>query len=74
MRGGAPGLVQTRFEDNVTDFGRVLDVMAEQAYDGWVEIEYVHDSRPGCSECDTIQEIRAFRTFVLEHEAARERA
>jgi sugar phosphate isomerase/epimerase len=71
MRGGARGLVQTKFEDNVTDFGRVLDVMAETGYDGWVEIEYVHDSRPGCSDCDNIQEIRKFRDFVREHEAAR---
>lgn len=70
MRGGAEGLVQTRFEDNVTDFGRVLDVMARIGYDGWVEIEYVHDARPGCSSCDNIQEIRKFRDFVRQHEAA----
>lgn len=74
MRGGAKGLVQTRFEDNVTDFGRVLDRMAETGYDGWVEIEYVHDARPGCSNCDNIQEIRKFRDFVRGHEAARDRA
>ncbi|MGH2949107.1 MAG: sugar phosphate isomerase/epimerase family protein [Solirubrobacteraceae bacterium] len=73
MRGGARGLVQTKFEDNVTDFGRVLDRMAETGYDGWVEIEYVHDARPGCSSCDNIQEVRKFRDFVREHEAARER-
>lgn len=73
MRGGARGLVQTKFEDNVTDFARVLDVMAAVGYDGWVEIEYVHDGRPGCSDCDTIQEIRKFRDFALAHEASRGR-
>ena len=73
MRGGARGLVQTRFEDNVTDFGRVLDRMAEIGYDGWVEIEYVHDDRPGCSNCDNLQEIRKFSAFVRGHEAARDR-
>jgi sugar phosphate isomerase/epimerase len=67
MRGGAPGLVQTRFEDNVTDFARVLDRMREIGYDGWVEIEYVHDARPGCSNCDNIQEVRKFRDFVRGH-------
>jgi len=71
MRGGAPGLVQTRFADNVTDFGRVLDRMAQIGYDGWVEIEYVHDSRPGCSDCDNIQEVGHFRDFVRTHGAAR---
>lgn len=74
MRGGAPGLVQTRFEDNVTDFGRVLDCMARIGYDGWVEIEYVHDGRPGCSQCDNVQEVRKFAHFVREHERARGRA
>jgi sugar phosphate isomerase/epimerase len=74
MRGGARGLVQTKFEDNVTDFGRVLDRMAQVGYDGWVEIEYVHDSRPGCSDCDNIQEIRKFRDFARAHETERGRA
>jgi sugar phosphate isomerase/epimerase len=74
MRGGAPGLVQTKFEDNVTDFARVLDVMARTGYDGWVEIEYVHDARPGCSDCDNVQEIRRFRDFVRSHETQRGRS
>jgi sugar phosphate isomerase/epimerase len=71
MRGGARGLVQTKFADNVTDFGRVLDRMAEIGYDGWVEIEYVHDARPGCSDCDNVQEVMRFRDFVRSHDAAR---
>lgn len=74
MRGGAPGLVQTRFEDNVTDFGRVLDRMSETGYDGWVEIEYVHDERPGCSHCDNLQEVRKFAAFIASHEAGRTRS
>jgi sugar phosphate isomerase/epimerase len=70
MRGGAKGFVQTTFEDNVTDFGRVLDLMAAGGYDGWVEFEYVHDARPGCSSCDNVQETMKFRNFVRRHEAA----
>ena len=50
--------------------GSVLDVLAEVGYDGWVELEYVHDARPGCSSCDNIQETMKFRDFVREHEAA----
>ena len=70
MRGGRQGMVQTKFEDNVTDFGRVLDVLAAVGYDGWVEFEYVHDARPGCSDCDNLQETIKFRDFVRAHEAA----
>jgi sugar phosphate isomerase/epimerase len=69
MRGGAPGLVQTSFEDNTIDFARVLDVMERTGYDGWIELEYVHDSRPGCSSCDNIQEIQKFRDFVRSRTA-----
>jgi sugar phosphate isomerase/epimerase len=71
MRGGAAGLVQTKFVDNVTDFARVLDRMDEISYDGWVEIEYVHDSRPGCSDCDNVQEVSRFRDFVRSRRGAR---
>jgi sugar phosphate isomerase/epimerase len=70
VRGGAPGLVQAKFADNVTDVGRMLDVLARDGYDGWVEIEYVHDERPGCSDCDPIQEIQRFRDFIRAHERA----
>lgn len=73
VRGGARDLVQTRFEDNVIDFGRVLDRLDEIGFDGWVDLEYVHDSRPGCSQCDNIQEVRKFRDFIRGHEAARGR-
>jgi sugar phosphate isomerase/epimerase len=63
-RGAAPGLVQTRFVDSVTDYGRVLDCLEERSYGGWIEIEYVHDGRPGCSNCDNVQEVQRIRDFV----------
>lgn len=73
VRGGARGLVQTRLEDNVIDFRRVLDRMAEIGFDGWIHIEYVHDARPGCSQCDNTQETRKFRDLIREHERMRGR-
>ncbi len=73
VRGGAPGFVQAKLADNVTDFGRILDRLADRNYDGWVEIEYVHDERPGCSDCDNVQEIRKLRDHLRGHEADRGR-
>jgi sugar phosphate isomerase/epimerase len=72
VRGAAAGFIQTRFEDSVIDYGRIVDQLAAIGYDGWLEIEYVYDvRRPGCSNCDTIQEVRKFATFIREHEATR---
>jgi sugar phosphate isomerase/epimerase len=72
VRGAAAGFIQTRFEDSVIDYARVLDRLAAIGYDGWLEIEYVYDvRRPGCSNCDTIQEVRKFAAFIREHEDAR---
>jgi sugar phosphate isomerase/epimerase len=75
VRGAAPGFIQTRFEDSAIDYARVLDRLAAVGYDGWLEIEYVYDvRRPGCSNCDTIQEVRKYAAFVREHEDARDGA
>lgn len=50
------GLVQSRVTDNAIDFGRIVDRLAELGFDGWLALEFVHDERPGCQECDVIQE------------------
>ncbi|WCB96870.1 hypothetical protein DSM104299_05638 [Baekduia alba] len=71
VRGAAKGLVQTRLEDNVIDYGRALDRLAAIGYDGWVEVEQIYDQRPGCSNCDNIQELRKWSAFVRERAAAR---
>ena len=64
-RGGREGYVQTRFQDNAIDFGRVIERLNELHYTGFFEIEYVHDEQgPGCSECDNLQEVINFRDFA----------
>lgn len=69
-RGGVAGKVQARFKDNTIDFGRIVERMRSIGYDGYFAIEYVHDERPGCSECDNIQEIMLFRDFARSRIAA----
>lgn len=70
MRGGAPGLIQTRLDENVTDFRRILDRLQAIGYDGWIEIEYVYGPAPDCPDVDTIQEVRKLRDLVRDHLAA----
>jgi sugar phosphate isomerase/epimerase len=64
-RGARPGRLQARYGDNTIDFGRVIERMHAIGYAGYFAMEYIHDERPGCSECDNIQEIILFRDFVL---------
>ena len=66
VRGCAGGLVQTRFKDNAIDFAAIVRRFAELDYRGWLALEYVHDDRPGCSECDNIQETILFRDFLQD--------
>jgi sugar phosphate isomerase/epimerase len=66
VRGCREGFVQTRFDENAIDFAAIVDRFADQGYEGWLSVEYVHDARPGCLECDNIQETVAFRDFLLE--------
>jgi sugar phosphate isomerase/epimerase len=66
VRGADKGLVQTRFEDNVVDYGRAIDRLCEIGYDGWIEVEQIYDQRPGCSNCDNIQELRKWSAYVRE--------
>ncbi len=59
LRPGREGLVQTRLQDSTIDFDRIVDRLAELGFDGWLAVEFVHDERPGCQDCDVIQEARA---------------
>jgi len=60
-RGGRPGKVQTRLADNQIDFARIVGQLEDRSFDGHYCVEYVHDDRPGCRDCDNLQEAREFR-------------
>jgi sugar phosphate isomerase/epimerase len=64
VRGCREGQVQTRFVDNAIDFDAIIPRLHDVGYDGWLTVEYVHDDRPGCSECDNIQEVVLFRDYL----------
>jgi len=66
LRPGREGLVQTRMTDNTIDFGRMVDRLAELGFDGWLALEFVHDERPGCQDCDVLQESRALAAVVRD--------
>lgn len=70
LRPGREGLVQSRLTDNTIDFDRMVDRLVELDFDGWLVVEFVHDERPGCQDCDVIQEARALIAQIQTRLAA----
>jgi sugar phosphate isomerase/epimerase len=70
VRGARPGRLQTSFNDNVIDYARVLDVIRETGYAGWLGIEYIWIDWERCNECDTLSETILFRDHIRALQAA----
>ena len=62
-RGGCRGRLQERFARNTIDYGRIVDVMGQTGYRGWLGIEYVWIDWDHCNECDNLSETILFRDF-----------
>ena len=62
-RGGRRGRLQERFARNTIDYRRIVDVMGQTGYRGWLGIEYVWIDWEHCNECDNLSETILFRDF-----------
>jgi sugar phosphate isomerase/epimerase len=66
-RGARPRRLQAPFQENVIDYGRVLDVMAQVGYAGYVGVEYVWIDWEHCNEVDNLSETILLRDFLRRH-------
>jgi sugar phosphate isomerase/epimerase len=64
VRGAREGRLQCAFKDNVIDYARVLDVMRDTNYAGYVGVEYVWIDWEHCNEVDNLSETILFRDFI----------
>ena len=55
--------MQECFARNTIDYGRIVDVMGQTGYRGWLGIEYVWIDWEHCNECDNLSETILFRDF-----------
>jgi sugar phosphate isomerase/epimerase len=69
-RGARPGRLQASFKENVIDYGRVLQVMEQTGYTGYVGIEYVWIDWEHCNEVDNLSETILFRDFFRSRKVA----
>jgi sugar phosphate isomerase/epimerase len=63
-RGARPGRLQASFQENVIDYGRVLDVMRQVGYAGYVGVEYVWIDWEHCNEVDNLSETVLMRDHL----------
>jgi sugar phosphate isomerase/epimerase len=64
VRGARPGRLQVSFSENVINYRRIYQRLAERNYAGWLGIEYVWIDWEHCNECDNVSETILFRDFL----------
>jgi len=64
VRGGCEGRLQASFKQNTIDYARVLKVMNDTGYKGYLGIEYVWIDWEHCNEVDNLSETIQFRDFL----------
>jgi sugar phosphate isomerase/epimerase len=64
VRGACQNRLQCSFKDNVIDYARVVDVMQNVGYSGYVGVEYVWIDWEHCNEVDNLSETVLFRDFL----------
>jgi sugar phosphate isomerase/epimerase len=69
VRGARPGRLQCSFKDNQIDYGRIVDVMVQSPYSGYIGIEYVWIDWEHCNEVDNLSETILFRDFLRQETA-----
>ncbi len=62
-RGAGKGRLQTSFKDNEIDYERVVEVLEEAGYSGYLGLEYVWIDWEHCNECDNLSETILYRDF-----------
>ncbi len=66
-RGARAGRLQASFQENVIDYGRILDVMRDVHYPGFVGVEYVWIDWEHCNEVDNLSETILLRDYLRTH-------
>jgi len=64
IRGGAPGRMQTTFQENTCDFGWMIDRLVALGYDRYMAIEYVWMSLWDCNRTENTMETIQYRDFT----------
>jgi hypothetical protein len=61
------GRIQASMKENVIDYRRVVDVMRQVGYAGYVGVEYVWVDWEHCNEVDNLSETILLRDLLRSH-------
>lgn len=65
-RGAAKDQLQTTFDANTIDYGRIIQKMNEVGYSGYFGIEYTWSDWQNCNRTDNVSETIRFRDFARQ--------
>src|ERR1017187_1302403 len=69
-RGARKGRLQSSLKQNTIDYARILSVMKNLGYRGYIGIEYVWIDWEHCNEVDNLSEVILLRDFIRKNWAA----
>ena len=69
-RAARKGRLQTSFKQNTIDYARILKVMRDTGYRGYIGVEYVWIDWEHCNEVDNVSEVILLRDFIRKAWAA----
>lgn len=72
IREGAPGRMQTTFQENECDFGWMIDRLVALGYDRYMTIEFVWMNLWDCNRTENTMETIQFRDFTRARIEGRE--
>ena len=70
VRGARQGRLQCNFKDSTIDYARVVKLMRQSGYNGYLGIEYVWIDWEHCNESDNLSETVLFRDFLRKQVSA----
>ena len=67
LRQAAPGRIQTRWDEGTIDFAALVDLLQRTGYQGYLTLEYEHDTFWDMDKCDVMTETIKMRNAILPH-------
>lgn len=67
-RGAKKGMLQCNMEENTIDYTRIVELMKETGYEGFIGVEYIWTAWENCNKCDNISQSILLRDLMMRAE------
>lgn len=66
-RGAKNGRLQSSVDENIIDYGKIVDQLKTSNYSGWIGLEYIWIKWEQCNQVDTLSETILLRDIILKN-------